>query len=60
MTSDIVGFIIRTLIGLFGLAMTLLVIALPFLLIYAIYRAIIGIMTHNANLKNQRDNNDRY
>lgn len=34
----------------------LLMIALPFLLIYAIYRAIKGVMTHNAELKNRYGN----
>lgn len=57
MTSDIVLFIIRTLIGIFGLAMGLLIIALPFLFVYAVYRAIKALMTHNAELKNRYGNN---
>lgn len=53
--------IIGILGALFGLAMTLLVFALPFLFLYAVYRVIKGLMTHDANLKrqNQRDN-DRW
>lgn len=57
MTSNIVGFIIRTLIGLFGLAISLFMLALPFLIIYVIYRAIKGLMTHNAELKSRYRNN---
>lgn len=56
MTSDIVGFIIRTLIGIFGLAMGLLIIALPFLFVYAVYRVIKSLMTHNAELKSRYGN----
>ena len=43
---------------IFVLAFDLFVIALPFLFLYAVYRVIKGLMTHNANLKNQRDNDD--
>ena len=42
----------------FGLAITLLMFASPFLMLYAIYRAVKGLMTHNANLKRQRDNDE--
>ena len=45
--------------ALFGLIRSLFMLALPFLLLYAIYRAIKALMTHNANLKNQQ-NNDRW
>lgn len=37
--------------GLLILAVDLLFIALPFLFLYAIYRVIKGLMTHNAELK---------
>ena len=50
----IVTFIIITISGFLPIV---LVFGTPFALIYAIYRAIIGIMTHNANLK-KRDNDD--
>ena len=42
----------------FGLAITLLMFASPFLMLYSIYRAVKGLMTHNANLKRQRDNDE--
>lgn len=43
--------------ALFGLILSLFMLALPFLFLYAIYRVIKGLMTHNANLKN-KDWND--
>ena len=47
--------ILVTIIGLLArltlLAFDLLMIALPFLFVYAIYRMIKGLMTHNAELK---------
>ena len=39
--------------GIVMIAFDLLMIALPFLFVYAIYRAIKGIITHNAKLKSQ-------
>ena len=53
---------------LLGILIAILFLAFPgpfiffgvkFAIIYAIYRAIKGLMTHNANLKSQRDN-DRW
>lgn len=41
---------------LLTLAFDLLMVAFPFLLLYAIYRVIKGLMTHNAKLKSQYDN----
>lgn len=34
-----------------------ILLAFPLAIIYAIYRAVIGIMTHNAELKNHYGNN---
>ena len=47
--------LLELIFGLLILAFDLFVIALPFLFLYAVYRVIKGLMTHNANLKNQRD-----
>jgi hypothetical protein len=41
------------------LAVGLLIIAMPLLIVFAIYKAIKSLMTHNANLKNQQGN-DRW
>lgn len=54
--KEIALFILGLLGSLFGLAMSLLVFALPFLFVYAIYRVIKGIMTHNAELKSRYGN----
>lgn len=43
--------------GIIMIAFDFIMIALPFLFLYAIYRVIKALMTHNANLK-KRDNND--
>ena len=43
--------------GIVMIAFDLLMIALPFLFIYVVYRAIKGLMTHNAELKSRY--NDR-
>lgn len=46
--------------GIIMLAFDLLMVALPFLFLYAIYRAIKGLMTHNAELKaRERDKHGR-
>lgn len=42
--------------GIIMLAFDLLMVALPFLFLYAIYRAIKGLMTHNAELKARERN----
>ena len=54
----IIGILIFILITISGFLPIVLVFGMPFALIYAIYRAITGIMTHNANLKSQRDNDE--
>lgn len=48
--------------AIFILIFDLFVIALPFLFLYAVYRVIKGLMTHNAKLKSQQNqqNNDRW
>ena len=46
--------------GIIMLAFDLLMVALPFLFLYAIYRVIKGLMTHNAELKaRERDRSGR-
>lgn len=46
--------------GIIMLAFDLLMVALPFLFLYAIYRLIKGLMTHNAELKaRERDKHGR-
>lgn len=45
--------------GLLGLIIPAIVIGMPILIIYAIYRAVIGIMTHDAELKRRQRDNDR-
>ena len=54
--SEAIGFIF----GILTLAFDLLMVALPFLFLYAIYRVIKGLMTHNAELKaRERDRIER-
>ena len=46
--------------GIIMIGFDLLMIALPFLFLYAIYRVIKGLMTHNAELKaRERDRHER-
>ena len=46
--------------GIIMLAFDLLMVALPFLFLYVIYRLIKGLMTHNAELKaRERDKHGR-
>lgn len=59
MTSEIALNIIGFLGALFGLALSIFVLIFPLLLIYAIYRAIKGIMTHNAELKRRYENGNQ-
>ena len=62
-----IGTIIAGILGVsIGIIVTIIEIALflaiylgiPLIIIYAIYRAVKGLMTHNANLKRQRDNDE--
>ena len=54
--------IIILLFGLLGIlleiAIVVFILALPLIIIYAIYRAVKELMTHNANLNRQRDNDE--
>lgn len=41
---------------IFMLIFDLFIIALPFLFLFAVYKVVKSLMTHNANLKKQREN----
>lgn len=52
----IIQFIVWLISTILMATLVVLIIAMPLLIIFAIYKAAKGLMTHNANLKNQRDN----
>ena len=55
----IFGGLVGIIIAIIKIALTLFIcLGIPLILIYAIYRAIIGIMNHNAKLKKEQENND--
>ena len=47
----VLGIVIFLVLGFTGLLPVVIVFGFPLALVYAIYRAVIGIMNHNAELK---------
>ena len=47
----IMGIVIFLVLGFTGLLPAVIIFGFPLALVYAIYKAVIGIMTHNAELK---------
>lgn len=52
---EILHFLFVALAAIFELAIVILIIAMPIIIVYAVYRGIKELMSHNAKLKRRQD-----